>query len=43
MKKWMVKSVKNVILVLSGKGGAGKITVATQIAWTLNKKGKKVS
>jgi len=31
-----------VILVLSGKGGVGKSTVTTQIAWTLYNKGKKV-
>jgi len=39
----VLKSIKHVILVLSGKGGVGKSTVTTQIAWTLYNKGKKVS
>jgi Mrp family chromosome partitioning ATPase len=30
-----LKGVKNVILVLSGKGGVGKSTVSTQLALTL--------
>ena len=28
-------SVNNILLVLSGKGGVGKSTVASQIAWSL--------
>ena len=35
-------SVKHVILVLSGKGGVGKSTVASQLACSLYKKGMKV-
>ncbi|KAJ7340184.1 Nucleotide-binding protein 2 [Desmophyllum pertusum] len=38
----VLKSIKHVILVMSGKGGVGKSTVTTQIAWTLYNKGKKV-
>ena len=38
-----LSGVKHVILVLSGKGGVGKSTVATQIALGLKEKGKKVS
>lgn len=34
--------VKHIILVLSGKGGVGKSTVATQLALGLQKAGKKV-
>ncbi|KXJ28599.1 cytosolic Fe-S cluster assembly factor NUBP2 homolog isoform X1 [Exaiptasia diaphana] len=37
-----LKSVKHVILVLSGKGGVGKSTVSTQVAWSLYKSGYKV-
>jgi len=37
-----LQSVKHVILVLSGKGGVGKSTMATQIALGLVKAGKKV-
>lgn len=37
-----LSSVKHVILVLSGKGGVGKSTVATQLAVGLKLKGKKV-
>ena len=36
-------SVKHIILVLSGKGGVGKSTVATQICLGLRNAGKKVS
>lgn len=36
-------NVKHVILVLSGKGGVGKSTVATQLALTLVQAGNKVS
>ena len=38
----VLRSIKHVILVLSGKGGVGKSTVTTQIAWTLYHHGKKV-
>lgn len=38
----VMKSIKHVVLVLSGKGGVGKSTVTTQIAWSLYSKGKKV-
>lgn len=37
-----LSSVKHVILVLSGKGGVGKSTVATQLAVGLKLKGKKI-
>ena len=36
-------SIKHIYLVLSGKGGVGKSTVATQIALGLVNEGKKVS
>ena len=36
------KSLKHVILVLSGKGGVGKSTVTTQLALSLVEHGKKV-
>ena len=35
--------VKHTILVLSGKGGVGKSTVATQIALSLKQTGLKVN
>ena len=38
-----LSAVQHVILVLSGKGGVGKSTVATQIALGLKHAGKKVS
>lgn len=38
----MLENVKQVILVLSGKGGVGKSTVSTQLALTLKEKGYKV-
>ncbi|CAH3014326.1 unnamed protein product [Porites evermanni] len=38
----VLRSIKHVILVLSGKGGVGKSTVTTQIAWTLYHHGRKV-
>lgn len=38
----VLRSIKHVILVLSGKGGVGKSAVTTQIAWTLYHHGKKV-
>lgn len=37
-----LESVKNILLVLSGKGGVGKSTVASQIAWSLAHWGLKV-
>lgn len=37
-----LSSVKHVIIVLSGKGGVGKSTMAVQIALGLHSKGKKV-
>lgn len=38
----MLENVKQVILVLSGKGGVGKSTVSTQLALTLKEKGSRV-
>lgn len=38
----MLKGVKNVILVLSGKGGVGKSTVSCQLALSLKEAGYKV-
>ena len=38
----VLKDVKHVILVLSGKGGVGKSTVTAQLAFGLIKNGKKV-
>ena len=37
-----LSGVKHVILVLSGKGGVGKSTIASQIALSLRATGKKV-
>ena len=34
--------VKRVVLVLSGKGGVGKSTVATQLAFAFRQAGQKV-
>lgn len=36
-------SVKNILLVLSGKGGVGKSTISTEIALKLRSFGKKES
>ena len=38
----MSETIKHKIMVLSGKGGVGKTTVATGIALSLAKMGKKV-
>ena len=38
----MLSGVKRTILVLSGKGGVGKSTVAAQLALTFQQDGKKV-
>lgn len=38
-----MNEVKNVVVVLSGKGGVGKSTVATQLALELKFKGYKVN
>lgn len=38
----LLPHVQHVVLVLSGKGGVGKSTVATQIATALVREGKKV-
>lgn len=37
-----MRKVKNKLLVLSGKGGVGKTTVAVNLAWVLSKKKRKV-
>jgi len=39
----ILPGVKRTILVLSGKGGVGKSTVATQLALAFQQSGKKVS
>uniref|UniRef100_A0A8B9TY93 Cytosolic Fe-S cluster assembly factor NUBP2 n=1 Tax=Anas platyrhynchos TaxID=8839 RepID=A0A8B9TY93_ANAPL len=38
-----LSGVRHVVLVLSGKGGVGKSTVATQLALALRQAGRKVS
>ena len=38
----LVPQVKNVVLVMSGKGGVGKSTVATNLALALSRKGMRV-
>lgn len=40
--KGALAAVKHVVLVLSGKGGVGKSTVAVQIATSLVAQGKRV-
>ena len=42
MSSEILVGVDNVVLVLSGKGGVGKSTVATQLAVTLRDRGKTV-
>ncbi|KAK8794602.1 hypothetical protein WA158_001583 [Blastocystis sp. Blastoise] len=37
-----MKNIKHKIIVLSGKGGVGKSTVSSQLAWCLADKGKQV-
>lgn len=39
--KKRLSQVRNIILILSGKGGVGKSTVCTQLAYTLSQKMKK--
>jgi Mrp family chromosome partitioning ATPase len=43
MTEEILPGVKRTILVLSGKGGVGKSTVATQLALAFQQSGKKVS
>ena len=43
MSDEILPGVKKTILVLSGKGGVGKSTVATQLALALQQSGKKVT
>ena len=39
----MMNGVKNVIIVMSGKGGVGKSTISSQIALSLEAMGFRVS
>ena len=39
----LLKGVKHIILILSGKGGVGKSTVTAQLAFGFLKLGKKVT
>ena len=43
MSEEILPGVKKTILVLSGKGGVGKSTVATQLALAFQQSGKKVT
>ena len=43
MSRDHLSGVQHVIMVLSGKGGVGKSTVATQIALGLRHEGKRVT
>ena len=38
-----LSSVRHIIVILSGKGGVGKSTLATQLALALRNEGNKVS
>jgi len=38
-----LSDIKNVVLILSGKGGVGKSTVASQLSWALASQGKSVA
>merc|ERR1711971_282918 len=40
--KKSLKTVKNVILIMSGKGGVGKSTITAQLAWNLSFNGFRV-
>lgn len=42
MSEINLSSVKNIVLVLSGKGGVGKSSVTTQLALALKHQGEKV-
>lgn len=42
MSEINLSNIKNIVLVLSGKGGVGKSSVTTQLALSLVHQGKKV-